>query len=76
MKDYNEETVVLTPGEHVIYLKKGTINSCYVPIRSLNKRLIDNSNIIIPPIMLSAHMHLDNSNYELYINSYLTIIRF
>lgn len=69
MKDYNEETVVLTPGEHVIYLKKGTTNSCYVPVRTIKKKMINNSNIIIPQIMLSAHMHLNNLNYELYVNT-------
>ena len=69
MKKYNEETVVLVPGEHVIYLKKGTTNPCYVPVSAIQKRLIDNSNIITPPIMLSAHMHLENLNYELYVNT-------
>lgn len=69
MKNYNEETIVFAPREHVIYLKKGTIHPCYVPVHTLKEKLIDNPNIIIPCIMLSAHMHLDNSNYELYINT-------
>lgn len=69
MKKYNEETVVLTPGEHVIFLEKGNVYPGYTPVRTIQKKLIDNPNIIIPQIMLSAYMHLDNSNYELYINT-------
>lgn len=69
MKNYNEKTLVLLPGEHVIFLEKGSIWPGYVPVSTLNERLIDNPNIIVPQIMLSARMHLEKSNYELYVNT-------
>ena len=69
MKNYNEKTLILTPGEHVIFLQKGTNWPGYVPASTIQGRLIDNSNIIIPQVMLSARMHLEKSDYELYINT-------
>lgn len=73
MKKYDENNVVLMPGEHAIFLKKGTTMIGYRSVADNSEELIDNPNIIIPSVMLDSSEYLNINNYDLYIN-YLNII--
>lgn len=74
LKMKNENNIILMPGQHTIYLKKGTEITGYSELQTKENEYINNLNIISPKVMLPDHIHL-NDNYILYINTQRVIIK-